>query len=221
MYENVKARIRCGAKFTDYIKCTRGVKQGNVCSPVLFSLFINDIALDIINNGRHGVSLSSDFVQLVILYFADDMILISETVIGLQTQLNSLFSAASKLQLKVNMNKSKIMVFRKGGYLGARERWIYDGCVVRVVNSYKYLGICFSTRLSFYHACQDLISRAIKALLCIVSKLYRTDCSSINFFRRFLMLKYKLKFSMGQRFRFGVSDIKVHRSRFKLYNVMN
>ena len=43
MYENVKARIRCGAKFTDYIKCTRGVKQGDVCSPVLFSLFINDL----------------------------------------------------------------------------------------------------------------------------------------------------------------------------------
>ena len=34
-------------------------------SPVLFSLFINELALDIIYNGRHGVSLSSDFVQLV------------------------------------------------------------------------------------------------------------------------------------------------------------
>ena len=102
MYENVKARIRCGAKFTDYINCTRGVKQGDMCSPVLFSLFINEIALDIINNGRHGINLSSDFVKLVILLFADDMILLSETVIGLQTQLNSLFSAASRLQLKIN-----------------------------------------------------------------------------------------------------------------------
>ena len=32
MYENVKARIRCGAKFMDCINCTRGVKQGDVCS---------------------------------------------------------------------------------------------------------------------------------------------------------------------------------------------
>ena len=182
MYENVKARIRCGAKFTDYINCTRGVKQGDVCSPVLFSLFINELALDIINNGRHGVSLSSDFVQLVILLFADDMILLSETVIGLQTQLNSLFSAASRLQLKVNMNKSNIVVFRKGGYLGARERWVYGDCMMKVVNSYKYLGICFSTRLSFYHACQDLVSRAKRALLCIMSKLYRIGCNSVNVF---------------------------------------
>ena len=182
MYENVKARIRCCAKFTDYINCTRGVKQGDVCSPVLFSLFISELALDIINNGRHGVSLSSDFVQLVILLFADDMILLSETVIGLQTQLNSLFSAASRLQLKLNMNKSNIVVFRKGGYLGARERWVYGDCMMKVVNSYKYLGICFSTRLSFYHACQDLVSRAKRAQLCIMSKLYRIDCNSINVF---------------------------------------
>ena len=182
MYENVKARIRCGATFTDYINCTRGVKQGDVCSPVLFSLFINELALDIIYNGRHGVSLSNVFVQLVILLFADDMILLSETVIGLQTQLNNLFSAASRLQLKVNMNKSNIVVFRKGGYLGARERWVYGDCMMKVVNSYKYLGICFSTRLSFYHACQDLVSRAKRALLCIMSKLYRTDCNSINVF---------------------------------------
>ena len=113
MYDNVKARIRCGAKFTDYINCTRGVKQGDVCSPVLFSVFINELALDITNSGRHGVSLSSDFVQLVILLSGDDMILLTETVTGLHTQLNSLFSASSRLQLKINMNKSNIVVFTK------------------------------------------------------------------------------------------------------------
>ena len=87
---------------------------------------------------------------------------------GLQTQLNSLFSASSRLQLKVNTNKSNIVVFRKGGYVGARERWFYDDSMMRRVNSYKYLGICFSTRLSFHHACQDLVSRAKRALLCIM-----------------------------------------------------
>ena len=91
-------------------QCSCGVKQRGICSAVLFSLFINELALDIINNCRHGVSLSSDFVQLVILLFADDMILLSQTVIGLQTQLNSLFCAVSRLQLKVNMNKSNIVV---------------------------------------------------------------------------------------------------------------
>ena len=67
------------------------------------------------------------------------------------------------------------MVFRKGWYLAAGERWVYGDCMMKVVNSYKYVGICFSTRLSFYHAFQDLVSRAKKALLSIMSKLYRID----------------------------------------------
>ena len=78
-----------------------------------------------------------------------------KTVIGLQTQLNSL-QHASDLELKVNLNKSNIIVFRKGGYLGARERWRYDGVVMPVVNVYTHLGIYFTTRLSFVSACRDL-----------------------------------------------------------------
>ena len=46
-----------------------------------------------------------------------------------------------------------IVVFRKGGggggYLGARERWVYDDCMMKVVNSYKYLGIYFLQGLVF------------------------------------------------------------------------
>ena len=67
------------------------------------------------------------------------------------------------------------------------------------MNSYKYLGTCFSTRLSFHHDCQDLVSRAKRALLCIISKLYRIDCNSINVKKK-LMLKCNQLFSMEQRY---------------------
>ena len=69
--------------------------------------------------------------------------------------MNSLQHAASELKLKVNMNKSNVIVFRKGGYIGARERWTYSGVVMPVVNVYKYLGIYFTTRLSFVSAFKD------------------------------------------------------------------
>ena len=48
MYNGGKVRVRCGSKLTDYIKCTVVVKQGDVCSPVLFSLFINEMTLEVI-----------------------------------------------------------------------------------------------------------------------------------------------------------------------------
>ena len=61
MYRTVKARVRCGAHFTECINCTRDVKQGDVYSPVLFSQHINELALEFINNGNHGVTYSSFF----------------------------------------------------------------------------------------------------------------------------------------------------------------
>ena len=138
MYERVKCKVRNGENFSDVINCVAGVKQGDACSPALFSIFINELALQVIDNGRHGASLSLSALELLILLLADDIILLSETIVGLQTQLNNLHSAALSLQLKINMKKSNIIVFRKGGYLGARERWFYGGEVMPVVNVYKH-----------------------------------------------------------------------------------
>lgn len=58
VYDDVKAKVRCGAKFSDFVSCTGGVKQGDLCSPVLFSLFINKLALGMINNGTHSATLA-------------------------------------------------------------------------------------------------------------------------------------------------------------------
>ena len=111
---------------------------------------------------------------MFILLLADDVALLPETVIGLQTQINSLQRAATALQLKVNMAKSNIVVFRKGGHLAARERWTYNGIVMPAVNVYKYLGI----KLNLVAACCDLSSRAKNASLCISQKLLKLKCYS-------------------------------------------
>jgi hypothetical protein len=182
MYDNVKCKVRCGTQLSDYINSTAGVKQGDVCSPILFSLFINELALEVLNTGRHGALFSADAFELFILLLADDVVLLSETVVGLQTQLNNLQNATTALKLKVNINKSNIIVFRKGGYLGVRERWTYDSVMMPVVNVYKYLGIVLSTRLSFVTSCKDLASRAQNALLCIMKRLSSFNNISLKLF---------------------------------------
>ena len=58
--------------------------------------------------------------------FADDIVLLSATIIGLQNQITALYNAANRLKLQVNLSKTKVMFFfRKGGYLSALERWFY------------------------------------------------------------------------------------------------
>ena len=96
MYNSVKVRVRCGSKLTDYIKCGLGVKQGGV---FILSL-INELALEVLQNGRHIASFINDYFELFILSSANDVLLLSETIFGFQTQSNSLQRAASSLQLK-------------------------------------------------------------------------------------------------------------------------
>ena len=43
--------------------------------------------------------------------------------------------------MTVNMSKTKIIVFRKGGFPAANEVWRYGDEETEVVNSYKYLGL--------------------------------------------------------------------------------
>ena len=181
MYDNVLARVRSSQDtLTEQINCTLGVKQGDICSPILFSLYINELAIELIENGRHGVFF--DVYELFVLLLADDIILCSETVVGLQNQLDILHRAACKLHLIVNLDKSNIIVFRKGGYLGEKEKWFYDGKMMPVVNVYKYLGIFLSTRLSFSAACRDVAGKAKRALLYIIQRLRQHNCSSVHVF---------------------------------------
>ena len=51
-----------------------------------------------------------------------------------------------------------------------------------VVNRYKYLGIYFSTKLSFTAACKDLASRGKRVLVCIMQKLSALDNRSLELF---------------------------------------
>ena len=74
MHSNVKARVGCGDKLTDYVKFTSGVKQGDVCRPILFSLFTNELALQVTDRGRHGACLMADAFELFIVLLADGVI---------------------------------------------------------------------------------------------------------------------------------------------------
>ena len=100
MYECVKAREQCGSALTEYIYCASGVNQGDICSPVLFSLFIQELTTEVIDAGRHGASFSKELLEIFILLLADDIVLIAETVVGLQNQLQLQVCHAQKKKKK-------------------------------------------------------------------------------------------------------------------------
>ena len=62
----------------------------------------------------------------------------------MQNQINVLH-AADKDYVNGISRKAKVTVLRKGGLLAAREKWVLGENQLEEVNSYKYLGLTFST----------------------------------------------------------------------------
>ena len=49
----------------EFFQCLQGLKPGCIVSPILFSLLINELANEIITNGKHGVYLGAAEIELV------------------------------------------------------------------------------------------------------------------------------------------------------------
>ena len=96
--------------------------------------------------------------------FADDVVIFSETAEGLQESLNNLKQYCDKWNLSVNIEKTKIMVFRKGGVLSQNETWTFDNNEIEIVNNSNYLGVVLSSGGSYVKATNTLAGKALKAI---------------------------------------------------------
>ena len=95
--------------------------------------------------------------------FADDLTILSESASGLQSALNKLQEYCSKWGLTINIDKTKVVIFNKGGHKFPSLKFLLNGNLVETVQSYCYLGIIFSSCGSFTRACDALTDKALKA----------------------------------------------------------
>jgi hypothetical protein len=98
---------------SDYFSLQTGLMQGEALSPMLFSLFINDLEKEMLKSGCESILLQN--LNLFLLLYADDTVIFSESVEGLQKMLDTLKSYSEHWKLEVNVSKTKMVVFRNGG----------------------------------------------------------------------------------------------------------
>ena len=68
--------------------------------PILFSFYVNDFELEFINSGNSPIEIQ-DIMLFFLLMYADDMILMSESIDGLQNMLNTMSLYTEKWGLTV------------------------------------------------------------------------------------------------------------------------
>ena len=133
---------------TIFFDCPSGFKQGCILSPMLFFHLIQVVRNEVHKTGGHGIQLFPDVTEILMLLFADDLVLIADSPHELQSKLNVLNDISQRLRLVVNFEKTKIVVFPNGGHLAKDEKWFIGNDNLHVVTEYMYLGLLLLQNLA-------------------------------------------------------------------------
>jgi hypothetical protein len=83
--------------------------QGESLSPFLYALYVNDIEIELIKQGCQSYELK--MLNLYLLMYVDDTVLLSENVHELQNMINVVNVCSNEYNLHVNLLKTKVVIF--------------------------------------------------------------------------------------------------------------
>ena len=139
LYWEQRAVVRVGDERSESVSIRRGVRQGCVLSPDLFSLYTQIILEEM--SELPGIRIGGRSINNI--RYADDMVMMAETEEGLQALMDKLKEECRKLGLRINIGKTEVM-----GVTKRRERLPVNitlaGESLKQVATFKYLGSVLS-----------------------------------------------------------------------------
>ena len=144
-YGKSSASVRWGDAYSEVFPVSAGVRQGGVLSPILFAVYMDDL-INRLELSKLGCNI--DGIYLGCLLYADDIILLSQSVTTMQSMLDICGQFAVDMDVKFNAEKSVAM------RIGPRykvECSLLQLCNnnLKFVDTVKYLGIHIKADLKF------------------------------------------------------------------------
>ena len=136
MYTNSEVQLNVNGNLLEPIRPSRGVKQGDPLSPLLFVLAMEPLCCAI----RQRVDLGLQLPGLPVatgMYFADDATLLSDSLANAEKQLDIVQQYCAASGAKLNINKTTCLALNRNQTLHATSR-------IRVLGpdeSVRYLGL--------------------------------------------------------------------------------
>ena len=116
--------------------------------------------------------------KIFMLLYADYIVIFANNQEQLQNSLDLLLEYCNRWKFTINITKTKVMVFRKGGMLPRNLIFYYNGVALEIVKEFKYLCIVFTSGGSFSEAQSTLAGQAQKAIFKLNKNFYKFTYSS-------------------------------------------
>ena len=155
-YCNQYAKVKYNEKFSEKWKICNGVRQGGILSGLLFCVYINSL-INKISSLKVGCRLG--IYSSNIIAYADDIVLLAPSASSLQIMMNVANEESLKINLKFNVNKCKVMIFKFGKRTSVEKQFFIGYQPVGHTRSVKYLGFYITENLSNV---EDISSRRNK-----------------------------------------------------------
>lgn len=139
LYWDQKAAVKVDNVKTEWVDIRRGVRQGCVLSPDLFSLYGQKCMEEMEN--MDGIAIGGRNVNNI--RYADDTVLLADSESKLQNLINALDVSCRRRGLRININKTEVMGITKRKEK-LQVRAYVQGRIINQVERFKYLGSIIS-----------------------------------------------------------------------------
>ena len=172
MYDGIKSCVSVNGVSSNYFYSNIGARQGEISSPFLFTIFLNDLETFLSESPNcKGIELEENmyaFFKLFFLLYADVTVILAESASDLQNALDTYALYCETLKLKINIAKTKVLVFSRGRL--PNYEFTMGGDRLEVVSEYKYLGVIFSNGGTFLTMKKHIALQAYTAVFSLLKK---------------------------------------------------
>ena len=155
LYNGCFVHLRLGRNISQQIPVKRGVKQGDPMSPLLFNAVIDMVMSEV--DDSIGVCGDKDSVKCNYIAFADDLVLLSSTDVGMQMLMEQVENSLANVGLKMNptkcaslrteiVSRKKLWIVNPMPYLKLQNSNI---SALDIAGTYKYLGTEIGSKKKF------------------------------------------------------------------------
>ena len=148
---------------SSFFNLATGTRQGGVLSPVLFNIYLDEVIAVAL---RSGVGCHIGIINVAILVYADDILLLAPTVSSLQLLLDICHKELDKLEMEINYKKTVCMRIGPGCKRECANITVNHSHNLRWVHQVRYLGVVIVSSTIFkcdFSNCKKAFYRAFNA----------------------------------------------------------